>query len=77
MILVSNMIVEVAVASYLRVGLKFKFTDRSDEPHRRRSTGRQTDKQMGKQTSKIFQGHWSKELRYRSDNKLWITITLT
>ena len=36
------MAVEVAVASYLRVELKFKFSARSDEPFRKSSADRQT-----------------------------------
>ena len=70
MILGSWVAVEVAVASYLRVELKFKISARSDKPFRRRSadrqTNRQTNRQTDKQTSKVFKGHWSKGLRYRS-----------
>ena len=68
MILGSLVAVEVAVASYLRVELKFKISARSDKPFRRRSADRQTDKQTDRQTSKVFKGHWSKGLRYRSAN---------
>ena len=72
MILLSWVAVEVAVESYLRVKLMFKISARSDEPFRRRSADRQTDKQTDKQTnrqtSKVFKGHWSKGLRYRSAN---------
>ena len=52
MILGTWVAVQVAVASYLRVELKFKISARSDKPFRRRSADRQTNKQTDKQTNR-------------------------
>ena len=47
----------MAVASYLRVELKFKISARSDKPFRRRSADRQTNRQTDRQTDKQTDRH--------------------